>query len=247
MNSPVSHQGDAPPQRRLYGRRRGRPLRVGQRALFETLLPRLRFALPESTGPEGQGSEGPQDAEPFDPRRLFDEAIRVIWLEIGFGGGEHLTFQAERYSDCGIIGSEVFEPGIARLLSDIDSRGLGNVRLFVDDARLLAAALAPQSLGRAFILFPDPWPKERHKKRRIVSRETLDHLAAALRDGAELRIATDDPDYAQWIDERLAAHPDFARLDVVPRPPDWPPTRYEQKAAAAGRAAQLFFYRRRPR
>lgn len=239
MNSPVPRQSETSPQRRLYGRRRGRALRVGQRALFETLLPQLRFSLPDS--------DASSSTEPLDPRSLFAAAVSDVWLEVGFGGGEHLAFQAGTYPDCGIIGSEVFEPGIARLLSDIDSRRLGNVRLFVDDARLLIAALAPQSLGRAFILFPDPWPKERHKKRRIVSTETLDHLAVALRDGAELRIATDDPDYAQWIDERLAAHPEFARLESTPRPGDWPPTRYEQKAAARGRAARLFFYRRRPR
>lgn len=219
-------------------------MRAGQRALFETLLPRLRFVLREGAG--AASAQDPSSAA-FDPRRLFADAIRDVWLEVGFGGGEHLAFQAETYPDCGIIGSEVFEPGIVRLLSDVDSRDLHNVRLFIDDARLLIAALAPQSLGRAFILFPDPWPKERHKKRRIVSREMLDHLAVALRDGAELRIATDDPDYAQWIDERLAGHPDFAALDTVPRPADWPPTRYEQKAAVQGRAAQLFLYRRRPR
>src|SRR5579863_7548669 len=146
MSSPNASPGGTPPQRRVYGRRRGRALRAGQRARVETLLPRLRFALPENV-------------VALDPRRLFERAVSDIWLEIGFGGGEHLAFQAETHPDCGIIGSEVFEPGIARLLSEIDSRGLGNVRLFVDDARLLIAALAPQSLGRAFILFPDPWPK----------------------------------------------------------------------------------------
>ncbi|HVA15251.1 MAG TPA: tRNA (guanosine(46)-N7)-methyltransferase TrmB [Stellaceae bacterium] len=244
MSSATIRAGDRQPQRRLYGRRRGRALRAGQRALIETLLPELRFALPQSDGPQ---SDGPENRMPLDPRSLFRDPVGDVWLEIGFGGGEHVAFQAETYPDCGIIGCEVFEPGIARLLSDIAGRGLGNVRLFIDDARMLVAALAPQSLGRAFILFPDPWPKERHKKRRIVARETLDHLAAALRDGAELRVATDDPDYAQWIDERLEAHPDFARLDATPRPADWPPTRYEQKAAAQGRAARLFFYRRRPR
>lgn len=232
MISATPEASGAVPQRRIYGRRRGRALRAGQRALVETLLPQLRFGLPEDT--------------PFDPRALFGNAVRDIWLEIGFGGGEHLVYQAEMHRDCGLLGSEVFEPGIARLLTDIANRQLGNVRLFVDDARLLVAALPPQSLGRAFILFPDPWPKERHKKRRIVSRETLDGLAAALRDDAELRVATDDPDYAQWIDERLAAHSDFA-LDPAARPGDWPPTRYELKAAAQGRAARLFSYRRRPR
>lgn len=232
MISATPNASAAALQRRIYGRRRGRALRAGQRALVETLLPQLRFALPEGAR--------------FDPRALFDNAVRDIWLEVGFGGGEHLVYQAEAHRDCGVLGSEVFEPGIARLLTDIASRQLGNVRLFVDDARLLIAALSPQSLGRAFILFPDPWPKERHKKRRMVSRETLDGLAAALRDDAELRIATDVPDYAQWIDERLAAHEDFVR-ETSGRPGDWPPTRYEQKAAAQGRVSRLFFYRRRPR
>jgi tRNA (guanine-N7-)-methyltransferase len=222
------------PQRRLYGRRRGRALRVGQRALFETLLPQLRLTLPES---------GPA----LDPRSLFDKTMREVWLEIGFGAGEHLAFHAAANPDCGLIGSEVFEPGIAHLLTEVKERQLANVRLFIDDARLVIAALAPQSLGRAFILHPDPWPKERHKKRRIVSRETLDHLAVALRDGAELRIATDDPDYGEWIAERVVAHPDFAPLPTDPRPADWPPTRYELKAKSQGRAARLFLLRRRPR
>ena len=221
------------PQRRLYGRRRGRPLRAGQRALFETLLPQLRFALPESGA--------------LDPRSLFDVPVREVWLEIGFGAGEHLAYQAAAHPDCGVVGSEVFEPGIAHLLTEVKDRPLANVRLFLDDARLIIAALAPESLGRAFILHPDPWPKERHKKRRIVSRETLDHLAVGLRDDAELRIATDDPDYGEWIAERLAAHPDFAPLPIDPRPADWPPTRYELKAQAQGRVARLFSYCRRAR
>jgi tRNA (guanine-N7-)-methyltransferase len=183
----------------------------------------------------------------LDPRRLFDDTVREVWLEIGFGAGEHLAYQAAAHPDCALIGSEVFEPGIAHLLTEIRDRPLPNVRLFIDDARLVLAALAPQSLGRAFILHPDPWPKERHKKRRIVSRETLDHLAVALRDGAELRIATDDPDYGEWIAERLAAHPDFVAMPTDPRPADWPPTRYELKARAQGRPARLFCCRRRAR
>jgi tRNA (guanine-N7-)-methyltransferase len=233
MTSSPPSAGANAPQRRLYGRRRGRPLRAGQRALFETLLPALCFAVPESGV--------------LDPRSLFDAAIGDVWLEIGFGAGEHLAYQAASHPDCGLIGSEVFEPGIAHLLTEVKDRPLGNVRLFIDDARLVIAALAPQSLGRAFILHPDPWPKERHKKRRIVSRETLDHLAAALRDGAELRIATDDADYGEWIAARVAVHPDFAPLPTDPRPADWPPTRYELKAEAQGRAARLFCCRRRAR
>jgi tRNA (guanine-N7-)-methyltransferase len=189
----------------------------------------------------------PENGAALDPRRLFDAAIREVWLEIGFGAGEHLAFHAAANPDCGLIGSEVFEPGIAHLLTEVKERQLANVRLFIDDARLVIAALAPQSLGRAFILHPDPWPKERHKKRRIVSRETLDHLAVALRDGAELRIATDDPDYGEWIAERVMAHPDFMPVSTDPRPADWPPTRYELKAKSQGRTARLFLLRRRPR
>lgn len=220
-------------QRRLYGRRRGRALRAGQRALIETLLPKLRIALPA----HGQ----------LDPGCLFGTSVEEVWLEVGFGAGEHLAFQAETHPRYGLIGSEVFEPGIAKLLADISARNLSNVRLFIDDARLLMAALAPRSIARAFILFPDPWPKERHKKRRVVATETLDDLAAAMSDGAELRLATDDTDYAQWIAERANAHAAFAPITVPPRPDDWLPTRYEKKAAAQGRAAQLFLYRRRAR
>ena len=220
-------------QRRLYGRRRGRALRAGQRELIENLLPTLCFALPES----GR----------LDPCRLFASPVDEVWLEIGFGAGEHLALQAETHPLCGLIGSEVFEPGIAKLLAELRDRNLGNVRLFIDDARLLMAALAAASIARAFILFPDPWPKERHKKRRIVATETLDDLAIALRDGAELRLATDDADYAQWMVERANAHAAFEAIAFATRPVDWPPTRYEKKATAQGRLAQLFLYRRRPR
>jgi len=231
--SAVSGTSEGLRQRRLYGRRRGRALRPGQRTLIDGLLPRLSIALPE------RGA--------LDPRPLFASSVGEIWLEVGFGAGEHLVAQAASHPSVGIIGSEVFEPGIARLLAEINGRNLANVRLFADDARLLVAALAPQSLARAFILFPDPWPKERHKKRRIVATETLDDLAAALVDGAELRIATDDPDYAQWIEERAGSHPSFAAVPTDPRPADWPQTRYEKKAAFQGRGARLFRYRRRSR
>ncbi|TMJ72452.1 MAG: tRNA (guanosine(46)-N7)-methyltransferase TrmB, partial [Alphaproteobacteria bacterium] len=119
--------------------------------------------------------------------------------EIGFGAGEHLAAQAERHPEIGFIGSEVFEDGIVRALGEVARRGLGNVRLFTDDARLLLAALPRQSLSRVFILFPDPWPKRRHHKRRLVAPATLDLLAAAMTDSAELRLATDDRDYLAWM------------------------------------------------
>src|SRR5689334_17843836 len=170
-----------------YGRRRGRRLRDSQRTLLEMLLPALAIG---------------DDAAELDPRGLFAPGTKEVWLEIGFGGGEHLAAQAAAHPDTGFIGCEVFENGIAKLLVEIERQRLANVRIFPDDARLLLAALPAQSLDRAFILFPDPWPKARHQKRRLVSTETLDRLAVLMRDGAELRLATDDADYLRWMLER---------------------------------------------
>src|SRR5690242_20203641 len=145
--------------RTVYGRRRGRKLRQGQQALWDGLLPRLAIALPA--------------AGELDPAALFPRRPAEIWLEIGFGGGEHLAAQAAAHPEIGIIGSEVFENGVAKLLGEVDRLGLDNVRFFVEDARLLVPRLAEASLGRVFVLFPDPWPKLRHHKRRIVAAPLL--------------------------------------------------------------------------
>ena len=222
----------------FYGRRRGRPLRVGQRERQSTLLPGLSFALPEN----GR----------LDPASLFAVPSRDIWLEIGFGGGEHLAAQAEEHPDVCFIGSEVFENGVVKLLGEIDRRGLTNVRIYPNDARPLLAALAPCSIGRVFILFPDPWPKARHHKRRLVAPTTLDRLAEIMTDRAELRLATDDPGYLSWMLEHATSHPDFAwtarrPADWRERPTDWPATRYELKAREAGRAPAFLRFTRRPR
>jgi tRNA (guanine-N7-)-methyltransferase len=230
---------DAPASRRLlYGRRRGRPLRPGQRDLFAHVLPCLAINLPAS----GE----------FDARLTFPDPPRSIWLEIGFGGGEHLAAQAERHRNVGFIGCEVFENGIAKLLGEVERRQLANIRLFIDDARLLIGALPAASIERVFILFPDPWPKQRHHKRRIVSRDTLDYLARIMTDGAELRLASDDSDYFSWMLECVTGHPAFAWLARRPadwrqRPPDWQPTRYEEKARAAGRSPAFLRAYRHPR
>jgi tRNA (guanine-N7-)-methyltransferase len=221
----------------LYGRRRGRRLRPGQRRLEETLLPELAVALP----PEGAL---------LDPARLFPDRVADLWLEVGFGGGEHLAAQAAAHPDVGLLGCEVFENGVVKLLAEAERRKLRNVRILVDDARLLIRALPDRSLGRVFVLFPDPWPKVRHHKRRFVSTETLTELARVMKNGAELRLATDDVDYLRWMLERAPVHPEFAWLARRPgdwreRPDDWPPTRYEQKAIAAGRAPTFLRLRRR--
>lgn len=223
---------------RLFGRRRGRALRAGQQAFLTELLPEIAVRLPASGY--------------LDPGALFVPARRTIWLEIGFGGGEHLALQAQRHSEVGLIGCEVFENGVVKLLAQIARHGIDNIRVFADDARLLIASLPRASIDRVFILFPDPWPKHRHHKRRIITDETLDRLAEIMSDDGELRIATDDSDYLCWILERVTVHPDLEWLARRPRdwrerPCGWPPTRYEEKAQLAGRSPAFLRLRRRPR
>ncbi len=223
--------------RMIYGRRRGRKLRPAQAGLMADLLPRLRFDVPPSGA--------------LDPRLLFPAHERIA-LEIGFGAGEHLAAQAAAHPDIGFIGVEIFETGVAKLLTAIAAHGLGNLRILIDDARLLLAALPAQSLDRAYILFPDPWPKLRHRKRRIVSPVTLAQLALAMRDGGELRLATDDPDYLAGMLADATASPEWEWLarraaDWRTRPDDWPATRYERKAIAAGRKPAYLRFRRTKR
>ncbi len=217
-----------PPRRPLlFGRRRGRALRPGQKVRLGELLPRVLLTIPTS------GRQAPGAG--------LGIAGRAVWLEIGFGAGEHLAAQAERYREISFIGCEVFEHGIVKMLARMERQHLDNIRVFADDARLLIEALPRDSVDRVFILFPDPWPKRRHAKRRIISRETLDALAVIMRDGAELRLATDDRDHLCWILERVTDHSAFEWLARRPsdwreRPEDWPPTRYEEKARAAARS-----------
>ena len=235
-DGPSDRAGGLAPATRLYGRKRGRPLRPGQRVLITEVLPRLDVRLPE------RGK--------LDPASLFDTAPRAVWLEIGFGGGEHLAAQAEAHRDLGLIGCEVFENGVARLLGQIARRRLSNIRLFTDDGRRLVEALTAASVERVFILFPDPWPKQRHHKRRILSTGTLDALARIMAEGAELWLATDDGGYFAWMLERVTNHPEFVWLARRPAdwrqpPAGWLPTRYEEKAVAAGRVPFYLRARRR--
>lgn len=169
----------------------------------------------------------------LDPQALFEHASE-IWLEIGFGGGEHVSGQAAQRPEVGILASEVFFEGVAKLLGQIEDKGLTNVRVWPEDGRELVDGLAPNAIDRAFILFPDPWPKARHQKRRLIQPDFLDALAAALKPGGRVRFATDVRSYADEALERFLAHPGFswtatAADDWRVAPADHIETRYQMK------------------
>jgi tRNA (guanine-N7-)-methyltransferase len=204
------------PPIRSFGRIKSRPIKPARAALMATLLPSVQ-------APAG----------PFDPRALAPAAAEV-WLEIGFGGGEHLAGQAARRPDVLLLGAEPFQNGVASALRHISEQALSNVRLHMGDARELMAALPDASLDRLFILFPDPWPKARHHKRRLVDRAFIADAARVLKAGSRLRFATDWADYADWALERLLGAPEFVWLAEAPddwrqAPRDHIPTRYELK------------------
>ncbi len=232
-----------PPPDRLYGRSRGHKLRPRQELLLHRTLPRLRFRLSDAGDP-GRAFSGPPSP--------------ALWLEVGFGGGEHALAQARAHPDANLIACEVFENGICSLLSALVPEGQedqgqedqaplpANLRLWADDARVLLRALPDACLDCLFLLFPDPWPKARHAKRRFVHPATLPLLARVLKPGAEWRVASDDPTYQAWVLQVMAAQTLF---DVPPaaaeRPDEWPPTRYEAKALLAGRQPLYWTFRRR--
>lgn len=218
------------------GRRRGRRPRAGLRALLRDRLPEIAI-------------DPAALADRIDPRALFDTPPREVRMEIGFGAGEHLAWQAERAPDVGFIGCEPYINGVAGLLRHVEERGLSNIRVLADDARPFLPRLPDACLARVDVLFPDPWPKRRHAARRIVQWETVAGFERLLRPGGELRLATDDAAYLRWMLERTTGRPGLEWLAERPadwraRPPDWPPTRYEAKAIAAGRAPAFLRLRR---
>lgn len=221
--------------RAFFGRRSGKRLHKGQDRLFKELLPRLTIELGDDV---------------VDPVALFpDSASRVI--EIGYGGGEHLARQARQNPETGFIGCEVFSGGIAKLLEKLDAEGLGNIRLYADDALKLLQKLPDASLDGAYLLYPDPWPKTRHHKRRFISPMTLSELARTLKPGALFRFATDIEDYANWTLAHILRAPEFRFMPTSAGEwhapyPGWEPTRYEEKARLAGRMVSFYLTFTRP-
>jgi tRNA (guanine-N7-)-methyltransferase len=213
---------------RSYGRRKAKPLSARKERLLGELLPRLRLDL--ETRPPDRLTE------------LFRGPVGDVWLEIGFGSGEHLLWQAEHHKDVGCIGCEPFVNGMGSLLGAIEDRGIETIRVHDGDGRDVLAWLPDGSIGRVFLLFPDPWPKKRQLKRRLLSAETIGEFARVLRPGGAFRFASDNGDYAAqalllakqsgafaWTAQRVA--------DWRERPADWPETRYERKALGEGRTS----------
>ncbi len=220
------------PRGAFFGRRKGKRLRQGQSGRIEALLPRLRI---DPTG---------------DPREAFPRPVKEVWLEIGFGGGEHLSAAARANPAIGFLGCEPFVNGVAKLLAVIDAEGLDNIRVWDADATELVGRLPEACLDRVYLLYPDPWPKRRQRKRRFVSDASLEALARVMRPGAQLRFATDIDDYAGWALARVLRSRHF--IWKAKKPDDWRrpwdgfcSTRYEAKALRAGRKPiYLTFFRR---
>ena len=229
--------------RQLYGRRVGRALTDDLERLIATCLPPLRLDL---SAPPPDPLSGLFAAPVELLSGIFAAPVEDVWLEVGFGGGEHLFWQANHHRSIGFIGCEPFISGVAKLVRGIDEAGLGTVRLHDDDANHVLDWLPEASIGRVFVLFPDPWPKKRHRKRRFLNENGLSSLARVLRKGGELRFATDIPDYAAMVAASIGTRGDFAARPglVEERPADWPLTRYAEKALGAGRECQFFRFER---
>ena len=230
----------SPPQpwRNFYGRRRGKTLRDSQRGYLESDL--------DALSPGAVTWEDNPDRTPLDIAALT--AGRPLWLEIGFGGGEHLVHQAVTHPDVVLLGCEPYINGVAMLLGKIRRAGAPGIRIHPGDARDLLDVLPPASVDRCFLLYPDPWPKARHHRRRFVTPEHLVPLARVMTPGAELRIATDIPDYVRQTLQQVPRH-GFAWTAARPSDwrtpwPDWLSTRYEQKALREGRTPHYLTFRR---
>jgi tRNA (guanine-N7-)-methyltransferase len=220
------------PARRLYGRSRSKTLRAGQERLLAEALPLFSIA-----------------PEALAAGRAFAAPPREVWLEIGFGSGEHLIEQAKANPDVGVVGCEPFLNGVAAALAGLERERLDNVRLRRGDAQALVEAAPDGLFSRVFILYPDPWPKRRHHKRRVIAADMIEALARVMRSGGELRFATDVDDYAGWTLKRFLASPHFRwtanRADDWRRPwPGWRTTRYEAKARKEGRGSVYLTFAR---
>jgi len=218
---------------RTFGRAKGRPLSPHQRQLYEDLYPKLALS------PDNLKSELRDTSQQFDG----------IWFEIGFGGSEHLLWQARHNPNISCWGAEPFENGVAKALRGISDNHLKNIRLFHGDARDILQVLPDNSLERIYVLFPDPWPKSRHHKRRLINADFIKELHRTIKPNGTFRFASDIIHYVDWVLTRLHAHGGFtwnpqSITDWRKRKADWPGTRYEAKAGREGRECHYFEFTR---
>lgn len=219
-------------ENRTYGRRLGRKLRTKKQNLLNTLLPKVAVRVEED------GVHG-----------LNPESYKACFLEIGFGTGDHLALQARENPDVLMVGCEPFVNGVANLLEMMEQESLSNIRIYPGNALVFLRAILDQSLDHIFLLFPDPWPKKGHHKRRFVRRETLSLLAQKLSPKGRLLIATDHEDYFEWICEKAFDHPDLEFLNPNPEtwqtfPDTWTQTRFQKKAEDADRIPRFLWFGR---
>lgn len=228
---------------RFFGRRKGKSLGVSRERLVRELLPRVQLVLP------ARGR--------VNVKRLFPFETKEVWLEIGFGGGEHIAELAKLYPEIGFVGAEPFLNGVASLLAhlngshrfpkenaDLEKERVDNVRIWPDDVRLVFPKLPNGIFDRVFVLYPDPWPKARHAERRFISQDNLNELYRLLTPTGQLFVATDVTGYAEWTQEQIKLFKKFHQVNKnihVP-PKDWVPTRYEQKGLVAGRRPIYFVF-----
>lgn len=221
---------------RTYGRIKSRKLREKQQRLMEDLLPKVSVNI--DTTKENQN---------LNPADFFNNQYEKFYLEIGFGFGEHISQKAGRETNKAFIGCETHENGVARLLEYIDSDDIKNLRIFNGDTRILLENLNNKSLDEIYILFPDPWPKKKHHKRRLISNEFLDLLHTKIKDGGKLVFASDFDKYVEWTEEYIENHKGFriaknVRIDTEDDvPSDWIQTRYQTKGFREGRGSTILY------
>lgn len=231
-------------RRKRWGRRKGRPLNKMRSESLDIILDKYGIDVEKVI----------QSKDILSVSEILDEACsgKEIWLEVGFGNGEHILTQAMRNPDVLFIGCEPFINGIAALAKDIVEQDVKNIRIWNDDAHFLIEKMPDDCISRAFVLFPDPWPKAKHAKRRFIRQETLGIFSRIMKSGAILRMATDVEDLAQWMLEQAREHPDFqwckeSQTDWNKPPEDWVQTRYQTKGFEAGRQSHYIFFERKDR
>ena len=219
--------------KRLFGRKKGYPLKLAKKKLFDEVFPKLRLSKKTKI-----------NEEIFSQ---FPSLIDTFWLEVGFGNGEHLKWQLEKNVNVGFFCSEPYLNGVASLISSLKKEYFNRIRIMMDDAEFLLELLPPRTISKVFILFPDPWHKKKHYKRRFINENTILKISNVLKNNGEVRIATDSESYVAWILHHFLKSEQFIwkaskKDDFLIKPSDWPATRYENKAISLGKCPVFLIF-----